>query len=39
MPPSATNREVVTVAGNHSLSSDLETVGEAAGAWLSRVVS
>lgn len=39
MPPSAANREVVTVAGNHSLSSDLEAVGEAAGAWLSRVVS
>ncbi|HWH96395.1 MAG TPA: alpha/beta family hydrolase [Baekduia sp.] len=39
MPPSAANREVATVAGNHSLSSDLEAVGEAAGAWLSRVVS
>jgi uncharacterized protein len=39
MPPSAANREVVTVAGNHSLSSDLEAVGEAAGTWLSRVVS
>jgi predicted alpha/beta-hydrolase family hydrolase len=39
MPPSAANREVVTVAGNHSLSSDLEAVGEAAGSWLSRVVS
>ena len=39
MPASAANREVVTVAGNHSLSSDLEAVGEAAGAWLSRVVS
>jgi uncharacterized protein len=35
MPPSAANREVVTVAGNHSLSSDLEAVGEAVGAWLS----
>jgi predicted alpha/beta-hydrolase family hydrolase len=39
MPPSAANREVAAVAGNHSLSSDLEAVGEAAGAWLSRVVS
>jgi predicted alpha/beta-hydrolase family hydrolase len=38
MPPSARNREVVTVAGNHSLSSDLEAVGEAVGAWLTRVV-
>jgi uncharacterized protein len=38
MPPSAPNREVVTVAGNHSLSSDLDAVGEAAGAWLSRLV-
>jgi predicted alpha/beta-hydrolase family hydrolase len=38
MPPSAPNREVVTVAGNHSLNSDLGAVGEAAGAWLSRVV-
>jgi predicted alpha/beta-hydrolase family hydrolase len=39
MPPSAANREIVTVSGNHSLSTDLEAVGEAAGAWLSRVVS
>ena len=38
MPPSAPNREVVTVAGNHNLSSDLDAVGEAAGAWLSRLV-
>jgi predicted alpha/beta-hydrolase family hydrolase len=38
MPPSAPNREVVTVSGNHSLSSDLGTVGEAVGDWLSRVV-
>jgi predicted alpha/beta-hydrolase family hydrolase len=38
MPPSAANREVVTVAGNHSLSSDLEAVGEAAGAWLASVL-
>jgi predicted alpha/beta-hydrolase family hydrolase len=38
MPPSAPNREVVTVAGNHSLGSDLGAVGEAAGAWLSLVL-
>jgi predicted alpha/beta-hydrolase family hydrolase len=35
MPPAAANREVVTVKGNHSLSSDLAAVGEAVGAWLS----
>jgi uncharacterized protein len=35
MPPPARNREVVTVAGNHSLSGDLAAVGEAVGAWLS----
>jgi uncharacterized protein len=39
MPPPAANREVVTVAGNHSLSSDLEAVGEAASTWLARVLS
>jgi predicted alpha/beta-hydrolase family hydrolase len=38
MPPSAADREVVTVAGNHSLSSDLTAVGEAAAAWLARVL-
>jgi predicted alpha/beta-hydrolase family hydrolase len=38
MPPSAPNREVVAVAGNHSLGSDLGAVGEAAGAWLSLVL-
>jgi uncharacterized protein len=38
MPPAGPNREVVTVAGNHSLSSDLEAVGEAAGAWLARIL-
>jgi uncharacterized protein len=38
MPPPSPNREVVSVAGNHSLSSDLEAVGEAAGAWLARVL-
>ena len=35
MPPPGANREVVAVAGNHSLSTDLEAVGEAVGAWLS----
>jgi uncharacterized protein len=38
MPPKARNRGVVTVAGNHSLSSDLDAVGEAVGAWLARVL-
>jgi uncharacterized protein len=35
MPPKARNRKVVTIAGNHSLSSDLGALGEAVGAWLS----
>jgi hypothetical protein len=39
MPPSAANREVVTVAGNHGLTSDLEAVGAAAEAWLARVLT
>jgi predicted alpha/beta-hydrolase family hydrolase len=39
MPPSAANREVVAVAGNHSLTSDLEAVGAAAEAWLPRVLT
>jgi uncharacterized protein len=39
MPPSAANRDVVTVAGNHSLTSDLDAVGAAAGAWLARVLA
>jgi uncharacterized protein len=34
MPPKGRNRKVVTVAGNHSLSSDLAALGEAVGAWL-----
>jgi predicted alpha/beta-hydrolase family hydrolase len=38
MPPAAPSREVVAVAGNHSLASDLGAVGDAAGAWLSRVL-
>ena len=39
MPPPAANREVVTVAGNHSLTSDLGAVGAAAEAWLPRVLT
>jgi uncharacterized protein len=39
MPPAAPNREVVTVAGNHSLSADLDAVGKAIEAWLPRAVS
>jgi uncharacterized protein len=34
MPPKARNRKVVRVAGNHSLSSDLDALGKAVGAWL-----
>ena len=39
MPPSAANREVVAVAGNHSLTSDLEAVGAAVEAWLPGVLT
>jgi predicted alpha/beta-hydrolase family hydrolase len=38
MPPAATNRDVVTVAGNHSLTSDLEAVGATAQEWLLDVI-
>jgi len=38
MPPAAANREVVTVNGNHSLSSDLGALGDAVGAWLARLL-
>ena len=34
MPPAAPGREVVTVPGNHSLTGDLETLGEAVARWL-----
>ena len=34
MPPAAPGREVVTVPGNHSLTSDLEALGEAVTRWL-----
>jgi predicted alpha/beta-hydrolase family hydrolase len=39
MPPPAANREVVTVAGNHSLTSNLGAVGAAVEAWLPRVLT
>jgi uncharacterized protein len=39
MPPPAANREVVTVAGNHTLTGDLQAVGAAAEAWLARVLA
>jgi predicted alpha/beta-hydrolase family hydrolase len=38
MPPPGPSREVVTVAGNHSLSGDLDAVGAAVEAWLARVL-
>jgi uncharacterized protein len=39
MPPSAADRDVVTVAGNHSLTGDLDAVGAAVEAWLARVLA
>jgi uncharacterized protein len=39
MPPSAPDREVVTVKGNHSLSTDLAAIGEAVSGWLERVAA
>jgi uncharacterized protein len=39
MPPAGPNREVVTVAGNHSLTGDLDALGAAAEAWLARVLA
>ncbi|HEY3727132.1 MAG TPA: alpha/beta family hydrolase [Solirubrobacteraceae bacterium] len=38
MPPPARRRAVVEVAGNHSLRSDLATVGAAVGEWLGRLL-
>jgi uncharacterized protein len=38
MPPSARNREVATVMGNHSLGTDLPAISEAVSGWLQRVV-
>ena len=37
MPPPGPQREVVQVAGNHSLRSDLDAVAAAVQAWLARV--
>ena len=37
MPKSGRRRTVVVVAGNHSLSSDLEAVAGAAGRWLANM--
>ena len=38
IPPAGSNRKVVTVAGNHSLKSDLEAVGAAVREWLAAVL-
>jgi predicted alpha/beta-hydrolase family hydrolase len=38
MPPPGPVRQVVEVAGNHSLTSDLDAVGGAVGAWLTEIV-
>jgi predicted alpha/beta-hydrolase family hydrolase len=35
MPPPAPGREVATVAGNHSLSADLDALAAAVSRWLS----
>jgi hypothetical protein len=39
MPPAASNRDVATVEGNHSLSRDLPAIGDAIAAWLERVLA
>jgi predicted alpha/beta-hydrolase family hydrolase len=38
MPPAAALREVLQVAGDHRLTSDLPAVASAAGAWIARVL-
>jgi hypothetical protein len=38
MPTAGTNREVVTVAGNHGLKKDLDAVAAAVGDWLPGIV-
>ncbi|HEY8000945.1 MAG TPA: alpha/beta family hydrolase [Solirubrobacterales bacterium] len=38
MPTGGTNREVVTVAGNHGLKKDLDAVAAAVGDWLPGIV-
>jgi predicted alpha/beta-hydrolase family hydrolase len=39
MPPPASNREVVQVAGDHGLKKDLDAVAAAVEAWLRRIVA
>jgi len=39
MPEGGPGREIVTVAGNHSLKSDLDAVGDAASTWLSALLA
>jgi uncharacterized protein len=39
MPPPGPNRDVVEVAGNHSLKADLEAVADAVRGWLSRITT
>jgi uncharacterized protein len=36
MPPSGTNREIVAISGNHSLTGDLDTLAQSVGDWLAR---
>jgi uncharacterized protein len=36
MPPSGTNREIVAIPGNHSLTGDLDTLAQSVGDWLAR---
>jgi uncharacterized protein len=38
IPPAAPGRDVVVVAGDHALRTDLARVGDAVGAWLRRVL-
>jgi predicted alpha/beta-hydrolase family hydrolase len=39
IPPAGERREVVRVAGDHGLKSDLDAVGRAVGDWLERIVA
>jgi uncharacterized protein len=36
MPPSGTNREIVAIPGNHSLTGDLDTLAQSVSDWLAR---
>jgi uncharacterized protein len=36
MPPSGSDREIVAVPGNHSLTGDLDTLAQSVGDWLAR---